>query len=66
LESDGLVTQPDTASRRAFGWTRLTEILRDTRDLPISKQNERVWASFCEFSRKTKQRDDVTLIGFAV
>jgi serine phosphatase RsbU (regulator of sigma subunit) len=66
LASDGLVTQPDTASRRAFGWTRLTEILRDTRDLPISKQNERVWASFCEFSRKTKQRDDVTLIGFAV
>jgi serine phosphatase RsbU (regulator of sigma subunit) len=66
LASDGLVTQPGSASRVGFGWTRLTEILRDTRGLPISKQNERVWASFREFSGDAEQRDDVTLIGFAV
>jgi serine phosphatase RsbU (regulator of sigma subunit) len=66
LASDGLVTQPDNASGAGFGWTRLTEILRDTRGQPISKQNERVWASFREFSANTEQRDDVTLIGFAV
>ena len=66
LASDGLATQPDNAFGVGFGWTRLTEILRETRSLPIYKQNERVWARFREFSANTEQRDDVTLVGFAV
>jgi serine phosphatase RsbU (regulator of sigma subunit)/HAMP domain-containing protein len=66
LASDGLATQPDNAFGVGFGWTRLTEILRETRNLPISQQNERVWATFREFSANTEQRDDVTLVGFAV
>jgi serine phosphatase RsbU (regulator of sigma subunit) len=66
LASDGLTTQPDKPSGVGFGWTRLAEILRETRGLPVSEQNERVWAKFREFSANTKQRDDVTLIGFAV
>jgi serine phosphatase RsbU (regulator of sigma subunit) len=66
LASDGLATQPDNAFGVGFGWTRLTEILRETRSLPISQQNERVWARFREFSANTEQRDDVTLVGFAV
>lgn len=66
LTSDGLVTQPDNPFGVGFGWTRLTKILRETRRLSIGEQNERVWASFREFSANTEQRDDVTLVGFAV
>ena len=66
LTSDGLVTQPDNPFGVGFGWTRLTKILRETRRLSIGEQNERVWGSFREFSANTEQRDDVTLVGFAV
>jgi phosphoserine phosphatase RsbU/P len=66
LASDGLATQPDNPFGVGFGWTRLTKILRETRGLTIGRQNERVWASFREFSANTEQRDDVTLVGFAV
>jgi serine phosphatase RsbU (regulator of sigma subunit) len=66
LASDGLVTQPDNPFGVGFGWSRLTRLLRETRRLSIGEQNERVWASFREFSANTEQRDDVTLVGFAV
>ena len=66
LASDGLATQPDNPFGVGFGWSRLTRILRETRRLSIGEQNERVWASFREFSANTEQRDDVTLVGFAV
>jgi serine phosphatase RsbU (regulator of sigma subunit) len=66
LASDGLVTQPDNPFGVGFGWTRLTKLLRETRSLSIGEQNERVWASLREFSANTEQRDDVTLVGFAV
>jgi serine phosphatase RsbU (regulator of sigma subunit) len=65
LTTDGLVTQPDGPCGIGFGWTRLTKILRETRGLPLAEQNERVWATFREFSANTEQRDDVTLVGFA-
>jgi sigma-B regulation protein RsbU (phosphoserine phosphatase) len=66
LASDGLVTQPDGPCGVGFGWTRLTELLRETRGLSIREQQERIWGSFREFSANTEQRDDVTLVGFAV
>ena len=66
LTSDGLVTQPDSPFGVGFGWSRLTKILCETRRLSIGEQNERIWASFREFSANTEQRDDVTLVGFAV
>jgi serine phosphatase RsbU (regulator of sigma subunit) len=66
LTSDGLVTQPDSPFGVGFGWSRLTKILRETRRLSIGEQNQRIWASFREFSVNTEQRDDVTLVGFAV
>jgi serine phosphatase RsbU (regulator of sigma subunit) len=66
LASDGLVSQPENAFGVGFGWTRLTKVLRETRNLSIGEQNDRVWESFREFSARTEQRDDVTLVGFAV
>jgi serine phosphatase RsbU (regulator of sigma subunit) len=66
LTSDGLVSQPDGPCGIGFGWTRLTALLRDTCGLPIAEQNQRVWSAFRTFSANTQQRDDVTLIGFAV
>jgi serine phosphatase RsbU (regulator of sigma subunit) len=66
LASDGLVSQPENPFGVGFGWKRLTKVLRETRSLSIGAQNERVWASFREFSANTEQRDDVTLVGFAV
>ena len=66
LASDGLVSQPDNPFGVGYGWSRLTKVLRETRSLSIGEQNERVWASFREFSANTEQRDDVTLVGFAV
>jgi serine phosphatase RsbU (regulator of sigma subunit) len=65
LTSDGLVTQPDGPCGVGFGWTRLVKLLRETRDLSLTEQNERVWSSFREFSGNADQRDDVTLVAFA-
>lgn len=65
LTSDGLVTQPNDACGVGFGWTRLVELLRETRDLPLTEQNERVWLSFREYSANAEQRDDLTIIAFA-
>ena len=66
LASDGLVSQPDNPFGVGYGWSRLRKVLRETRGLSIGEQNERVLASFREFSGNTEQRDDVTLVGFAV
>ena len=66
LASDGLVSQPENPFGVGFGWTRLTKVLRETHNLSIGEQNDRVWESFREFSARTEQRDDVTLVGFAV
>jgi serine phosphatase RsbU (regulator of sigma subunit) len=66
LASDGIVSQPDNPFGVGYGWSRLTKVLRETRSLSIGEQNDRVWASFREFSANTEQRDDVTLVGFAV
>lgn len=65
LASDGLVTQPDGPCGVGFGWSRLTALLSETRELTLAEQNERVWLTFGEFSANTEQRDDVTLVGFA-
>jgi serine phosphatase RsbU (regulator of sigma subunit) len=65
LASDGLVAQPDGPCGVGFGWTRLVKLLRETRHLSLTEQNERVWSSFREFSANAEQRDDVTVIAFA-
>ena len=64
MTSDGLIDQIGGERKRSFGKRRFKELLASIRDLPMSRQRDRIRDALSDWQGNQRRRDDVSVIGF--
>lgn len=65
LASDGYIDQNDE-TRKRFGSPRFVDVLNTIKDLPLSKQQQKLEQTLDNYMGDADQRDDITVLGIEV
>ncbi len=66
VTTDGIIDQIGGKRNIALGKRQFSEIIRASRQLPMTAQRESIMEAFCQYQGNHSRRDDITIFGFRV